>query len=74
MSLTYGTGGATAALGVVGLYMLFNNEGEAFNVGAFLESISPYTFASVGIALCIGLSVVGSAWYVRRLAFCKHGI
>ncbi|KAA8627554.1 hypothetical protein Ptr902_08982 [Pyrenophora tritici-repentis] len=32
MSLSYGTGGATAALAVVGLYMLFNDEGEAFNV------------------------------------------
>ncbi|KAF2645632.1 hypothetical protein P280DRAFT_465432 [Massarina eburnea CBS 473.64] len=62
MSLSYGLGGSTAALGVVGLYMLFNGEGEAFNVGQFIETVNPYTWASLGIGLCIGLSVVGSAW------------
>lgn len=46
--------------------MLFTGSGESFNVGAALESISPYAWASTGIALCIGLSVVGAAWYVPR--------
>lgn len=42
--------------------MLFTGSGESFNIGATIESISPYAWADMGIALCIGLSVVGAAW------------
>ncbi|KAK0284741.1 V-type proton ATPase subunit c'' [Friedmanniomyces endolithicus] len=37
--LTYGSYGAGSTLAVIGLYMLFQGEGEAFNVGGFIEGI-----------------------------------
>ncbi|KAJ5812787.1 ATPase F0/V0 complex subunit C [Penicillium robsamsonii] len=62
MAYLYPAGVSTTALIVVGLYMLFHGEGEAFNVGRFLEEVSPYAWANIGIASCIGFSVIGAAW------------
>ena len=44
--------------------MLFTGHGEDFSPGRFLygpDAISPFAFASIGIAFAIGLSVVGAA-------------
>ncbi|GES60190.1 V-ATPase proteolipid subunit Ppa1 [Aspergillus terreus] len=62
MGLAYPASTATVSLLVIGGYMLFTGEGEQFNVGQFLESVSPYAWANLGIAMCIGFSVVGAGW------------
>lgn len=52
---------ATLASVSVGAYMLFNGSGENFNVGDFLETTSPYMWANLGIASCVGFSIIGAA-------------
>lgn len=38
-----------------------------YKMSKLVDEINPYFFASVGIGLCIGVSVIGAAWLV--LAF-----
>lgn len=38
--------------------------GTQFNIGGFLEETSPYAWALTGVALNIGLSVIGAGWCV----------
>ncbi|KAI0001249.1 ATP synthase subunit C-domain-containing protein [Russula compacta] len=60
--LYYALGLPTFLSVVIALYLLFTGSGEAFNVGQYLEESSPYLWASTGIGLCIGLSVLGAGW------------
>ncbi|KAI0028929.1 ATP synthase subunit C-domain-containing protein [Vararia minispora EC-137] len=64
MGLTtyYVFGLPTSVALIIALYLLFTGSGEAFNVGRFLEESSPYVWASSGIGLCIGFSVLGAGW------------
>lgn len=55
----------TIAYSIITYYVLsklLTGNIEEINIGLFLSKVSPYFWANMGIAACIGLSVIGAAW------------
>ena len=38
------------------------------------QNISPYYWSGLGIALCVGLSIIGAAWWVFLRSYRARGI
>lgn len=52
----------------LGLYLIFAAPKGYFDIGAFLETTSPYSWALTGIGLNIGMSTIGAGWSVTLSA------
>lgn len=53
---------SSLAAAALGFYLMLTGQGHYFDIGSFLLYVSPYTWAMMGICLCLGLSVLGAAW------------
>lgn len=67
MGLSYAALGGSVYLGILLVlvtYLLLTDTYHNIDIGGFLLRINPFVWAAFGLALCVGLSVVGAGWYL----------